>query len=369
MQRPDVLVIGGGVFGLSVAEAAVRAGLSVTLAEAGQVGVGASGGPVGALVPFGPRSTAPMRSLQLAGLAGLPAMAERLRLTTGRDPGYRRTGRLTPLLDDAALRRARADIAAVGESWPADAHLRLLKGSPDAHWLDPAAAPCGVLADDLSARVTPLLWLAALRAAVGDRIEIREGWRAVGPESNGHVRFDRGTLYAGHTVVAAGAASFALLAPMIGTAGHTVAGQAALLDAAPPPAPVILERGLWIVPHGRGVGIGSTRQRNGNGIPDDRLDRLISRARTLSPALRNAPVVRRWTGLRPVGRNRRPLVGPLAGAPRLIAATGGGGIGFAVAHLVAEAVVSHICGRPPPPAFDRMVLDPIPHSGDAGNAL
>jgi len=40
----DVLVIGGGVFGLSVARSCRMAGLRVILAEAGRIGGGASGG-------------------------------------------------------------------------------------------------------------------------------------------------------------------------------------------------------------------------------------------------------------------------------------------------------------------------------------
>jgi glycine/D-amino acid oxidase-like deaminating enzyme len=51
-SRPDVLVVGGGILGVSTAAACVAAGLgSVLLIETGRLGAGATGGATGLLIP------------------------------------------------------------------------------------------------------------------------------------------------------------------------------------------------------------------------------------------------------------------------------------------------------------------------------
>src|SRR5258708_21988911 len=50
--RPDVLVIGGGILGVTTAAACAEAGLgSVLLIETGRLGAGATGGATGLLIP------------------------------------------------------------------------------------------------------------------------------------------------------------------------------------------------------------------------------------------------------------------------------------------------------------------------------
>src|SRR5262245_18823605 len=51
-SRPDVLVVGGGILGVSTAAAVAEAGLgSVLLIETGRLGAGATGGATGLLIP------------------------------------------------------------------------------------------------------------------------------------------------------------------------------------------------------------------------------------------------------------------------------------------------------------------------------
>jgi glycine/D-amino acid oxidase-like deaminating enzyme len=52
VQRPDVLIVGGGILGVATAAACQQAGLgTVLLIEAGQLGSGATGGAAGLLTP------------------------------------------------------------------------------------------------------------------------------------------------------------------------------------------------------------------------------------------------------------------------------------------------------------------------------
>jgi glycine oxidase len=71
-RRPDVLVVGGGMLGVSVARACQDAGAgSVVLIEAGQLGSGATGGAAGLLIPEAHQGVdpAPLVDLGRASLA------------------------------------------------------------------------------------------------------------------------------------------------------------------------------------------------------------------------------------------------------------------------------------------------------------
>lgn len=349
-RASDVLVIGGGVFGLWVARACLRRGMSVTLAEAGRIGDGASGGPVGALAPHAPDPWTEAKAFQFAALTALPGEVAALEAETGLPTGYARLGRAAPLRDAAARARAEARAAEAAQRWPG-ARMWIEEGGDG--WL--AAPAGGVQRDDLTAKLTPRLYCAALKAAVaraGGRIA--EGLRMTG--WNGAARFGAETIPAAATVVAAGWESFGLLATAgLDGRGEGEHGQAALLAAeAPPDAPLIQGSGLWIVPQPGGVAVGSTSQRGRNDREiDAALDDVVARARALCPLLRDAPVVARWAGVRPRAATRAPLLGPVPGAPGLFAATGGFKIGFGLAHAAGEAVAALIAGERPdlPPEF------------------
>jgi glycine oxidase len=79
---------------------------------------------------------------------------------------------------------------------------------------------------------------------------------------------------------------------------------------------------------------------------DGKLDRLIERARDLSPSLTDAPVIERWAGLRPKAIDRDPMVGAHPDAPQILALTGGFKVSFGIAHRLADAVLAQLSGQP-----------------------
>ncbi len=358
----DVLVIGGGIFGLWTARACLARGMTVTLADAARVGAGASGGMVGALAPHAPERWNEKKAFQLDALLGLPARIEALEAETGMSAGYARVGRLVPLSDAAARARARMRAEEARTRWRGARLTVEDAGLPG--WLEPG--PHGAQRDDLSARIHPRLCCAALRAAI-ERAGARvlEGRRMLGWD--GAARFADGPIAAGATVIAAGWESFGLVPGLPADAGGGEHGQAALLDAqAPEGAPILYDGGVYVIAHARGVAVGSTSERGRTDRrTDDALDGVIARARALCPALRGAPVLERWAGVRPRARTRLPAIGPVprsdAGStprsngdrPRLLLATGGFKIGFAIAHRAGEAVAAMIAGDDPrlPAAF------------------
>lgn len=341
----DLVVVGAGAWGLETARAALAEGAAVTVIDAAGPGAGASGGMVGALAPHRPGGAmTPMKALQIRCLAAWADHAAALEAETGIATGYARVGRLA-LLEDAPAREA-SEAAAAGadaewEGAGAMAHR-------EAHPLIAAgAAPAGLAWDDLTAKLWPPGYVAALAASVrgrGGRIVVAE---ALGLTAAG-VATGAGEIRAGAVVIAAGWRAFGLA----GLPGGGVKGQSALLAARlPEDAPVVTGRGLYAVRQGPDrVAVGSTAERDWNHEdPDERIEPVIARARAAMPLLAEAPVARRWAGIRPRGATPRPTVARLAGTSRAVLASGGFKIGLALAPAAGETAARLALGRAPDP--------------------
>jgi len=321
----DVTVIGGGIFGLSVAWACIRRGASVRLVERYRIGAGASGGLVGALAPHVPENWTQKKAFQLESLLMAQAWWDEVARTSGIDPGYSRSGRVQPLADDAAVARAETRAAGAAVNWGRDAVWQVMP--VDRVPGLPVQSPTGlVVHDTLSARLHPRRACAALAGAF-----VAMGGVLVEGASNPAC---------GTTVWATGWEGLHQIANVQGRAsGGGVKGQAALLELDAAAAPQILAEGLHIVPHADGtVAVGSTSERDFDDphSTDAQLDAIIARATELCPALSGARVLERWAGVRPRARSRAPVLGDWPGRSGQFVANGGFKIGFGIAPKVGE---------------------------------
>ncbi|SFG82574.1 Glycine/D-amino acid oxidase [Palleronia marisminoris] len=322
----DVTIRGAGIYGLTVAWEMLRRGARVTVIDPAGPGAGASGNLVGAMAPHAPEAWSEIKALQFESLSAAPAFWAEVSQAGGGDPGYARTGRLQPIADAAALDRARERAGLSGTHWPGFAWE--VVDAPSG-WA-PVSATGLVIRDTLTARVDPPRAVEALVRAIR-----AEGGAVVAdaPER-------------GPVIHATGAAGLAALSRTAGReVGRPIKGQAARLAFDAADLPQIFADGLHVVPHADGtVGIGSTSERDfDHDAPDSLLDDVIARARTMVPAIADAPVVARWAGMRPRARSRQPLVGAWPGRPGHFVANGAFKIGFgthiAVAQLVADLVL------------------------------
>jgi len=354
------LVIGGGIFGLSVAYSLKMAGARVKILEAGAIAGGASGGVVGALCPHAPTRWRPFKQFQLEALLALPDRISRIEAESGRNTGYARTGRITPLITVKDRKRAEGEIEGARDVWGNAADFSILDETP-AHlkeWLAPDAAPAGLVQETLSARVDPRAYVQAIAACLGDQID--EGVQVTKLLAQGQgVETVHGTLRADHIVIAAGWRSWDLTGALAsGLQGQPVKGQAAILECKAGKMPLLYVDGLYVIPHSAGrVAIGSTSEKGFSDLQTDaRLETLIETARRAIPCLRNTPVIERWAGLRPKPPGREPVVGPLPDRPDIWLATGGFKISFGIAHAIGDAVAAGIMGTSPkihlPETFD-----------------
>lgn len=353
----DLLVVGGGIMGLWAALHAARAGLTVTLADEGALASGASGGLLGALMPHMPDRWNAKKQFQFDALLSLEDEIRHLEAETGLSAGYRRSGRLIPL--------PKPHLAGIARGHERDAETHWVAGERRFHWrlresgfagglLEGDAFSAGLVEESFAARVDPRGLTAVLAAALRrtGRVTIREhaGLVSLDPTEGRAVLSDGSAVAAGHVVLAVGHRTGELLACLHGTLAKPpvmpVKGQAALLSATlPDDMPVVYLDGLYIVPHEGGrVAIGSTSENRFDDprSTDGQLEQLLANARSLMPALREAPVLERWAGLRPKAIGRDPMVGVLPDHPRIHVLTGGFKVSFGIAHVVAARLVDAI---------------------------
>ena len=349
---PDLVIIGGGIVGLWCARFAAEAGARVTLLDAGRIGQGASGGTVGALMPHQPGPLAGKKALQMAGLLGLPTLIEALEDETGHKAGYGRVGRLVPIRSEAERRRHAEWSAAADTHWPTGARWTVTDENQWPGWLEAGAGAHGFSHDTLTARVSPRAMTALVAVRLAGRIELKENTPVDAIGDDGRVTMQDGShIDAGRIVVAAGIGSFRLAEPLTGRmAGMGVKGQSALFRPArkiPPDLPVIYHDGVYVIAHADGtIAVGSTSENRFDDphSTDGLLDDQIETARAFCPMLRDATCVDRWAGVRPKHESRDPVTGPIGSSGRIVVASGGFKIGFAVAHLMAEEAVAHALG-------------------------
>lgn len=328
MATDKITVRGAGIFGLSIAWELSQRGAPVQVIDPHGVAAGASGGIVGALAPHVPENWNPKKQFQLESLLMAKDFWRTVQEVGGLSPGYARNGRVQPVANVAALDLAHARAETAKELW-GDAAQWTVRSIQDQNWCAPSVMGVEIY-DSLSGRIHPKQACMALAAALAARgIDIA----ADGPDT-------------GITINATGVVGLEAL-----NAGHSrmvgagIKGQAVLLDHAMPDAPQLFADTLHIIAHADGTtAIGSTTERDYTDPTgtDHQLDDILARARAAIPALRDAPVLARWAGLRPRSRSRAPMLGAWPDRPGHFIANGGFKIGFGMAPKVAQVMADLI---------------------------
>src|SRR5262249_47068798 len=109
-DHPDVLIIGGGVIGLTTAYFLAREGAHVSVLDKSDLGQEASWAGAGILPSGNPkRAQSPLGQLRAPNLALFPALSTELRENSGIDNGYLRCGGLELRRSSDALEQQRID--------------------------------------------------------------------------------------------------------------------------------------------------------------------------------------------------------------------------------------------------------------------
>ena len=372
---PDLLIVGGGVIGLSIADVALRAGLRVRVLDKSAPARESSWAGAG-MITCRPRprhraGVPDYHDLTLLSAEQYPLWSERLKAETGIDIGYRVSGALELLT--ASESEAEFDESAQsflkGGAERGIAVRRLSRDETLAREpsLD-AQAIAGALEFPNEAQIrTP--WLTrALIASIEKRGGVIDSGisvadvaldpgsaKAVGALLNSGERIE-----AGNTVFAAGAWSggfpeLCRLAPMLAKV-HPVRGQMLCYNTDAKLASRLLTCGPhYLVPRGDGVLLaGATHEHAGfdNVTTPEGFAELTAFSHSVLPALKTLEPVNRWAGLRPGLTGRHPLIGPVRGAKNLFVACGHYRNGLTLAPATAELLVDVIIGRTPKVAID-----------------
>ena len=345
----DVVVIGGGVIGLTIARAlALRGVRDVCLIERGRLGTEASFAAAGMLLPQ-VEADAQDEFFNLACQSRdlYPAFAAALREETGIDVELDTTGTLYVALteqDNEAIQKR--------YEWQTRAGLTVQRlSAAEARELEPciSEATLGALRFPNDIQVENRRLLTALANSVkkhGVTIAIQTSVDSVLVEGNRvrGVQTSRGVVSCSIAVVAAGTwSSFIKSSPQspIPTI-EPVRGQMVCLEAKPQlTRHVIYSPRGYIVPRQDGrLLAGSTSEHAGFAkcVTAGGISTILHNALEISLAISELPVVDTWAGLRPRAADGLPVLGPCGEIDGLFYATGHYRNGILLAPLTGELI-------------------------------
>jgi glycine oxidase len=355
-DSPDVVVIGAGVIGLSIAWRAAQRGLRVLALDRGEPGGGTSRVAAGMLAPVAEATFGEQRlvEMKVRSAALWPVFAAELEAASGTSPGYLPVGTLYVGRDrDAAEALAReADFRRslgleIESLLPGEARRR-----------EPALAPSLRAALHLPTdhAVDPVALCAALAGAARDagaelrsHTEVAELLVASGRVAG--VRLAGGARIASPRVVVAAGAWAGELAGIPAEARvpvRPVKGQVLRLrDPAGPGllTSVLRSEDVYVVPRGDGrYVLGASVEEKGFDTSISALAtyELLRDAAEVLPGILELEIEAALAGLRPATPDNLPVIGPSAALEGLFNATGHYRNGVLLAPLTAEALAADL---------------------------
>jgi glycine oxidase len=352
----DVVIVGGGIIGGSIAFELAQSKLTVAVLDRQEFMHEASWAAAGMLSPA-PDCPAAISLVPLgrASLALYPNFVDAVENASGLGTGFRTGGAIEVIFRGDAERELSTLVAlhrGLGlscEALPLD----------EARKMEPALGrdvrAAALLPDERS--VAPRDLTAALLTAVeSNGSTLLPGIEVTSLELNGNkcvgVKTSSGEIFhAAQVVIAAGCWSSQIqeAAPCAPT--HPVRGQmVALRHSAAPIRHVLRSERGYLVPRGlespQTVVVGSTIENAGieKKITSGGIEKILSAANELAPELANAEIIETWCGLRPGTPDQLPILGP-GDLEGLVFATGHYRNGILLAPVTAKLVCEWILER------------------------
>lgn len=352
-RHPDIVIVGGGVIGLTTAYFLAREGAAVRVLDRSAPGKEASWAGAGIIPPGNPsRAATAYDRLRAFSSSLYPALSQELRERNGIDNGYRVCGGIEVFEADSASTTKLWQEEGIDFRWvlPAEVQrnepvLRLPPG--DACFLPGMA------------QVRNPWHLRALLAACHETgVEVLSGSAVVRFRTTGDrliaALTESGEEHpAGQFLIASGAWSERLVAQLGSRAGvHPVRGQMVLFRAETRLfRPVIGVGKRYLVPREDGrILVGSTEEPEAGfdkRTTDAGLQGLTDFAISHVPELASVPVERTWAGLRPGTPDALPYLGPVPGWANVFGATGHFRAGIQLSPGTAHVMTDLLLGRRP----------------------
>ncbi|GIO13933.1 glycine oxidase ThiO [Cohnella xylanilytica] len=348
MSAASVLIVGGGIIGLSSAFEAASRGFAVTVLERGEFGGQASGAAAGMLAPYSENGEGPdaFFRLCLESLRLYPEWVSRVEYASGRKVEWLRTGSLHAALHEADLLPLRTR-----EAWQRRFGAVEYADGDALRGLEPALhgrAIAALYCPEESHVHAPKLVSALEQACrnLGVRLVPRAGEVAALDADGQGVRVATsaaGAYAADAAVWCAGAWSGtheALLG--IPVPVHPIRGQICAYETPPVDVRhmVFSSQAYWVRKADGSLVCGASEDVSGfdRSVTEAGIGRLVRWSGRMFPSLAGTVPDRRWAGLRPATLDGWPLLGPLPGRSRIFAATGHYRNGILLSPVTAAAV-------------------------------
>ena len=338
MKTWDVIIIGAGIIGLSLAISLRKQGLRVLVVERGEPGREASYAAAGMLAPAGVEIPAALTGLAAASAGLYPEFVHELEDESGVEADWRKHG--TILLSSESDFPERAQRLSPEE---------LCSLEPEFGRACVSAGKCTAALVDESSVDPRLLVKSALQAArhrdvdisSGSKVEVvlTSGERAVG------VKTERAS-YTAATIVNCAGAWTGTIAPHQFPV-RPVKGQMLAVVQGPAVRHVIRADNVYVVPRKDGrLVIGSTLENVGydKQVDSATIQMLFHSAVELLPGLERCKQHEVWAGLRPGTPDNLPIMGETS-IRRYFVASGHYRDGILLAPITAQVMTSVVLGR------------------------
>jgi glycine oxidase len=333
VDLPDIIIVGAGIIGISLALELRTRGAAVTVLDRAKPGQEASSAAAGMLAASDPETPAALRAFAMESARLYPEFLGKLEKLSGIDADYRRQG--TIILQDlnehyefpSEWRNLSAtEVAAMEPALKSDGHA--------AYWL----------AED---SVDPVLLMkAAVRAAEISGVKILSSSEVNNIRSTGtqvEVAGPDVRLSAKIVIDCRGAWSGAPVVPKKGQMLYLHPQRPGILQH------VVRAPGAYIVPRSSGrILVGTTVEDAGfdKSVQPKTIERLHNAAAKYVPELSSASVSESWAGLRPGTPDDLPIMGSTE-TPGLFIASGHFRNGILLAPLTATVMADLVEGKPP----------------------
>jgi glycine oxidase len=350
----DVVIIGGGVTGCSIAYQLSKAGVQVSIIEREEIAAEASSAAAGLLAPAGvltgPEAGA---KLFLASWSITPEVIAEIEAVSGVQVEYQRTGALHVMANGDE----QSELSRYAEIWKEQGlEARWVTGD-EVHQYEPLLNPSidEALYVAHAASIRPrLMTQAYAEAARKSGAQIFEHTEVIGLEQisgkvSGIQTAQGETIRCNRLVIAAGAWS-AHIGTWLGLAIPVFPARGQILSLRQPATPLkhtIFGNDLYLVPKvDNTIYVGATVEDVGFDKSNTAggLNWLLSNAIQLVPEFEHAALANIWTGLRPMSQDTYPVLGKAPGWENVILATGHGAGGFELSAItgktIAELIIS-----------------------------
>src|SRR6266700_1508329 len=350
----DVLILGGGIIGCSIAYFLRKQGVEVIVLEQGNIGAQASSAAAGLLAPIRPLSQQdPFKALQLAGLARFSSFVPELEAASGINIDYEQTGtlRLLPAEKIIPVHTWAVEWQRVGY------HIEVLTPE-ESYECEPLLYPGlhGAVSIADEAQVVPVQLVQAYKQAALNQgaflfanTEIVSLQRSEIRNKVTGIWTDQGDLLTCNQLIIAAGAWSAKVGTLLDVTLPVRPVRGELIALQQPSSPIrhiifdegVFDEDIYIAPKPNGtVVVGATKADVGfdTSVSAGGALHLLKVATQLMPALAHCSIQRMWAGLRPKTPNSHPLLGPIPSWENVIIASGHGGFGILLSTITGETI-------------------------------